>query len=100
MSTDDLFAAEEQVVAAAQALIDGGRFAGPADAKHYVKDGRYYAKKGKHNYRYYPSARWFWVGSGLGYGAAAVTGNCRYYHRQWVISGKDHWRRKYNYCVD
>ncbi len=72
----------------------------PADAKRYVKNGAYYVKKGKHNYRYYPSARWLWVGSGLGYGAAAVTGNCRYYHRQWVISGKDHWRRKYNYCID
>lgn len=72
----------------------------PADAKRYVKNGGYYVKKGKHNYRYYPAGRWLWVGSGLGYGAAAVTGNCRYYHRQWVISGKDHWRRKYNYCID
>lgn len=72
----------------------------PADAKRYVKNGAHYVKKGKHHYRYYPSARWLWVGSGLGYGVAAATSNCRYYHRQWVISGRDHWRRKYNYCID
>jgi len=35
MSSDDLFAAEEQVIAAAQALIDEGRFAAPQDAKLY-----------------------------------------------------------------
>ena len=44
----------------------------PAEAKRYVKDGRYYVKKGNHHYRYYPAGRWLWVGSGLGYGAAAV----------------------------
>src|SRR5665811_2455382 len=37
MSSDDLFAAEEQVIAAAQALIDEGRFAVPQDAKLYEK---------------------------------------------------------------
>jgi len=37
MSSDDLFAAEEQVIAAAQALIDEGRFAAPQDAKLYEK---------------------------------------------------------------
>jgi hypothetical protein len=33
MSSDDLFAAEEQVIAAAQALLDGGRFADRVDGK-------------------------------------------------------------------
>ena len=33
MSTDDLFAGEEQVIAAAQALIDNGRFADRVDGK-------------------------------------------------------------------
>ena len=33
MSSDDLFAAEEQVIAAAQQLLDNGRFAGRVDGK-------------------------------------------------------------------
>jgi adenylate cyclase len=35
MSSDDLFAAEEQVIAAAQQLLDSGRFADGADGKFY-----------------------------------------------------------------
>ena len=35
MSSDDLFAAEEQVIAAAQQLLDNGRFADRADGKLY-----------------------------------------------------------------
>jgi class 3 adenylate cyclase len=35
MSSDDLFAAEEQVIAAAQQLLDSGRFADGADGKLY-----------------------------------------------------------------
>ena len=35
MSSDDLFAAEEQVIAAAQKLLDQGRLADPADGKLY-----------------------------------------------------------------
>jgi adenylate cyclase len=35
MSSDDLFAAEEQVIAAAQQLLDQGRLADPADGKLY-----------------------------------------------------------------
>jgi class 3 adenylate cyclase len=35
MSSDDLFAAEEQVIAAAQQLLDSGRFADRADGKLY-----------------------------------------------------------------
>jgi adenylate cyclase len=35
MSSDDLFAAEEQVIAAAQKLLDSGRLADPADGKLY-----------------------------------------------------------------
>ncbi len=37
MSSDDLFAAEEQVIAAAQAALDEGRFADRADAKLYAE---------------------------------------------------------------
>ena len=37
MSSDDLFAGEERVIAAAQALIDDGRFADRADAKLYAE---------------------------------------------------------------
>jgi class 3 adenylate cyclase len=37
MSSDDLFAAEEQVIAAAQAMLDEGRFADRADAKLYAE---------------------------------------------------------------
>ncbi|MEZ5828990.1 MAG: adenylate/guanylate cyclase domain-containing protein [Hyphomicrobiales bacterium] len=36
MSTDDLFTAEEQIIAAAQALVDDGGFAAAADSKHYA----------------------------------------------------------------
>lgn len=36
MSSDDLFAAEEQVIAAAQAALDEGRFADRGDAKLYA----------------------------------------------------------------
>ena len=35
MSSDDLFAAEEQVIAAAQQLLDNGRFADRVDGKLY-----------------------------------------------------------------
>ena len=35
MSSDDLFAAEEQVIATAQALLDAGRFADRVDGKLY-----------------------------------------------------------------
>jgi class 3 adenylate cyclase len=35
MSSNELFAAEEQVIAAAQELLDSGRFAVPADAQRY-----------------------------------------------------------------
>jgi adenylate cyclase len=35
MSSDDLFAAEEQIIAAAQQLLDQGRLADPADGKLY-----------------------------------------------------------------
>ena len=35
MSSDDLFAAEEQVIAAAQRLLDAGRLADPADGRLY-----------------------------------------------------------------
>ena len=35
MSSDDLFAAEEQIIAAAQQLIDGGRIADRGDRKLY-----------------------------------------------------------------
>ncbi len=37
MSSDDLFAAEEQVIAAAQAALDEGRFADRGDAKLYAE---------------------------------------------------------------
>lgn len=35
MSSDDLFAAEERIIATAQQLIDSGGIAGPGDRKHY-----------------------------------------------------------------
>jgi class 3 adenylate cyclase len=44
MSSDDLFAAEEQVMAAAQQMLDSGRLADPADAKLYEELLKNYQK--------------------------------------------------------
>jgi class 3 adenylate cyclase len=44
MSSDDLFAAEEQIMAAAQQMLDSGRLADPADAKLYEELLKNYQK--------------------------------------------------------